>query len=504
MTVMASPSPCLPSLITLTGVLVLLLQTLSHMPASKASPVTTDLDDQIALTLPKSNVEQEKNFCDSLKRLGHRGRQIRHLIKMGASLTLCEGSASPNTHEEQQQSENLLLSVAGPTNPDDVEALKALYNATNGKGWRNSDHWLQGDPCGNHWNGITCSPEGRVTEIDLYNNGLIGHIPPQVAKASQLLKLILFSNKLTGEIPLEIYAMKSLQVLSIYDNQLTGSLPQTISMPNLTTFFVFFNQLVGPLPSVWDTPNLVDLDVGHNQFSGPLPDALGKLDHLQSLYIDYSKGIDGTVPESYGNLLRLTDISLAADNLTNFTIPQSWSKFSNLSYLQLSDLTGELPAWMGQSWPKLSILLIFGSNISGGIPESVGQLSNLLSLDMYSLGLSGSVPESFSGLVQVFELNLSGNKLSTIPDSLLKSLFMHIPLYFCNLGSNPWSCSINSIFIDYCEASCSECNSGGRHSNQALCLQHKGCGWCDDGPNCLEGNATGPTSFSCSSWHFGQ
>ena len=486
---MASPSPCLLSLLALTG--VLLLQALLHMPVSEAA------------TTSPVNVKQDKNFCDSLKRLGHRGRQIRHLIKMGASLTLCDGSVSPNTNEQWQLSDDLFLSAAGPTNPDDVEALKALYNATNGKGWDNSDRWLQGDPCSNHWNGITCSPEGRVTKIDLHNNGLTGHIPPQLAKASQLLELTLLSNKLTGEIPPEIYAMKSLQVLSIYDNQLTGSLPQTISMPSLTTFFVFFNQLAGPLPSVWNTPNLVKLDLGHNQFSGPLPDALGALVKLQYLYIDYTKGINGTVPESYRNLLSLTDISLAADNLTNFTIPQSWSKFSNLSYLQLSNLVGELPAWMGQSWPKLSILLIFSSNFSGGIPESVGQLSNLVSLDMYSSGLSGSVPESFSGLVQVSELDLSGNKLSTIPDSLLKSLFMHIPRYFCKLGSNPWSCSTNSLLIDYCEASCSECNSGGRHSNQTLCLHHKGCGWCNDGPNCLEGNTTGPTSFSCSSWHFG-
>ena len=158
---------------------------------------------------------------------------------------------------------------------------------------------------------------------------------------------------------------------------------------------------------------------------------------------------------------------------------------------------------MGQSWPKLFVLLMFGNNFSGGIPESVGQLSNLGTLDIYNSGLSRSVPGSFSGLVGVFELNLSGNKLSAIPASLLNTLFMHIPLHFYHLGSNPWSCSINSFFIDYCEAICSECNSDGRHTNQTLCLERKGCGWCDDGPNCLEGNATGPTSFSSSSWHFG-
>jgi len=29
---------------------------------------------------------------------------------------------------------------------------------------------------------LTCSPEECVTEINLYNNGLIGHIPPKLPK----------------------------------------------------------------------------------------------------------------------------------------------------------------------------------------------------------------------------------------------------------------------------------------------------------------------------------
>jgi len=54
----------------------------------------------------------------------------------------------------------------------------------------------------------------------------------------------------------------------------------------------------------------------------------------------------------------------------------------------------------GTGWPKLSTLLIFDRSLSRGIPESVGQLNNLLSLDIHYSGLSGYVPESFSGLVQ--------------------------------------------------------------------------------------------------------
>ena len=316
--------PALSLLFAFTGVLQ------GHV--SGASLDAIDPRDQLAQTLPglvprpheTPTVPSSKKFCDSLKRLGHRGRQRSYMIKTGVSLTFCDNITVSNVHKNQ--SDRLFINA---TNPDDIEALEALYSSTNGKNWRSNDHWLEGDPCGDKWYGITCSPKGRVTHISMINNELVGYLPPQISKASELVELTLPSNKLKGEIPPEVYAMNSLQELSLDDNQLSGSLPEEISMPNLSTFLVFFNQLAGPLPKVWDTPNLVNLDVGHNQFSGPLPDAVGKLDHLQYLYIDYLKGINGMVPESYENLLSLTDISLAGDSLVNFTIPQSWSRFSN-------------------------------------------------------------------------------------------------------------------------------------------------------------------------------
>ena len=493
---MASPSPA-RTLLAVTGVLLLIFNTLELEAVITSTSSYANLSG--SSQLPIASPEQEKGLCHSLKRLGHYSRQRSHLFKMGASLTLCEGTASLI----QKQPSHTPLYTSIQTAPSDIEALTALYNATNGKGWTHSTNWLQGDPCGNKWHGITCNPEGRVIYILLYTNNLNGRIPPEIAKASQLVQLDISVNHLIGEIPVEIYGMKYLEQLILESNYLTGHLPTKLSMPNLTILEVFFNQLTGPLPVVWDTPKLVNLDLGHNQFSGPLPEAIGNLSNMQELYIDYTEGINGTVPESYGNLLHLTDISLAADNLTNFAIPQSWAKFSDLKYLQISNLIGELPAWIGESWPKMEILLMFDSNFSGGMPDSIGKLSSLLSLDIYSAGLSGTVPASFSGLVKTTELNLSGNRLSMIPASLLKTLFMHIPRYFCQLGSNPWSCSIDKLLLDYCEASCSECNTGERHSNQTLCLEHKGCGWCYNGPNCLEGNATGPTSFKCSDWKFG-
>ena len=54
----------------------------------------------------------------------------------------------------------------------DKEALIALYNSTNGAGWRKKQGWLTDAPVG-EWYGVTVEGE-RVVKIDLQNNNLRG------------------------------------------------------------------------------------------------------------------------------------------------------------------------------------------------------------------------------------------------------------------------------------------------------------------------------------------
>lgn len=99
--------------------------------------------------------------------------------------------------------------------------LETLYNNTKGNQWYRSDNWLIGDPCSNHWYGITCTNEGYINNIDLHANNLSGHIPSYISYLSNLKYLHLHDNDLT-DIPTEIYDMDNL-IISPENNN--GTMP---------------------------------------------------------------------------------------------------------------------------------------------------------------------------------------------------------------------------------------------------------------------------------------
>ena len=82
----------------------------------------------------------------------------------------------------------------------DREALVALYNATNGENWDESDNWLSDAPLG-EWYGVITNDDGRVTALEFYGNGLSGELPPELGSLSNLESLSLIYNELSGEIP---------------------------------------------------------------------------------------------------------------------------------------------------------------------------------------------------------------------------------------------------------------------------------------------------------------
>ncbi|MCY4509452.1 MAG: M12 family metallo-peptidase, partial [Acidobacteria bacterium] len=80
------------------------------------------------------------------------------------------------------QSFSVTVEGAGDTgSPGSVEsdraALEALYDATGGAGWTDSTNWKTAAPLG-EWYGVTTDTDGRVTEVDLYDNALAGWLPP--------------------------------------------------------------------------------------------------------------------------------------------------------------------------------------------------------------------------------------------------------------------------------------------------------------------------------------
>ncbi len=87
-------------------------------------------------------------------------------------------------------------------------------------------------------------------------------------------------------------------------------------------------------------------------------------------------------------------------------------------YPELNNLTGFLPEEVG-SLAKIESLDLELNEISGSLPESLGNLTSLTSLDLAGNNFRGTIPASLGNLTQLENLALSWNSLSgPIPETL--------------------------------------------------------------------------------------
>ncbi|MDW8850108.1 hypothetical protein SD960_08405 [Flavobacterium sp. MMLR14_040] len=174
------------------------------------------------------------------------------------------------------------------------DALKALYDNTEGDNWTNKTGWDFSTPVTSWnntsktgWYGIIVT-NGHVSSLDLYNNNLKGQIPTEIGKLIFMERLYLHNNFLSGPISSGIFELKSLKTLYLRANSLSGSIPLEIEQLNaLTGIAIGINNLDGNIPnSIGTLNNLSWLQIELNNFSGPIPD-LSNLQH--ELNITYNK-----------------------------------------------------------------------------------------------------------------------------------------------------------------------------------------------------------------------
>ena len=156
----------------------------------------------------------------------------------------------------------------------DREALVALYNATDGENWNQSDNWLSDAPLG-EWKGVL-TDDRRVVVLYLGDNGLTGEIPPELGSLSNLTALYLDTNALSGAIPAELGSLSNLTDLSLYHNALSGAIPAELgSLSNLTALDLRNNALSGAIPAeLGSLSNLTNLRLLSNDLSGCVPSSL--------------------------------------------------------------------------------------------------------------------------------------------------------------------------------------------------------------------------------------
>ncbi|KAL5856341.1 hypothetical protein ACOSQ3_003799 [Xanthoceras sorbifolium] len=295
-----------------------------------------------------------------------------------------------------------------------------------------------------------------LLRIQFSNNSLTGTIPSNLWKCRELIHVSLGNNQFkAGRIPREIGNLTSLKYLSLRYNNLIGGIPNEIgSIPNLEDLELIFNNLDGHVPPTifnistlkWlslagnklsgslpssiglGIPNIEVFSVGKNYFSGSFPNFITNASQLYFLEMGFNL-FSGFIPSTIGNgLTSLQWLSLGANNFTSTTTDLSFlTSLTNCKNLILASfsanpLNGFLPTSIGNLSNSLERIYLDSCNIGGNIPKEIGNLKNLLVLELSGNELTGSIPVTLGNLKQLQGLSLELNKLEgSIPNDLCHS-----------------------------------------------------------------------------------
>ncbi|XP_038722006.1 probable leucine-rich repeat receptor-like protein kinase At1g35710 [Tripterygium wilfordii] len=210
-----------------------------------------------------------------------------------------------------------------------------------------------------------------------------------------------------------------------------GPIPFFIfNMSSLTTIYLEGNDLFGSLPK--DTcQHLPLLNLGQNKLIGGIPKSVGNGTLLKGSYLapNYLKGnpLNDILPSYIGDFsTALEDVVLEHCELEG-GIPIKlfpttlWSLTYILEiYLNLNSFIVSLSSEI-RSLKVLTRIGLSGTQLSGNMPSSIGGLQDLryLSLVENDLIWGSPIPESLGSMTSLVTLNLSSNNLSgVIPKSV--------------------------------------------------------------------------------------
>lgn len=166
---------------------------------------------------------------------------------------------------------------------------------------------------------------------------------------------------------------------------------------------------------------------------------------------------------------------------------------TNLIFLDLSrnpSLESTIPETIG-SMTSLETLWLFSSAIHGRIPPSIGNMtSNLSKLNLSNNRLTGGIPATFRNLIKLQEIEVQGNMLSgTISGSFCATLYNQLCYEFvadCVDFVSGTNCCTNCC-VDGANCNANPNYSGNSHS---ICTSQDG-----DGPSLGGGSSGGPHLF---------
>ncbi|XP_020592642.1 receptor kinase-like protein Xa21 [Phalaenopsis equestris] len=250
--------------------------------------------------------------------------------------------------------------------------------------------------------------------LGLYDNNLRGRLPKSFGNLSiELQKLTLGSNHILGRIPFELNRYTNLIRLWMENNLFEGSIPETIGMlGRLQSLYFYGNDLTGIIPySLENLTRLNQLFLRSNQLTGHIPSILKNLQHL--ILLDLSdNNLTGWIPREIFFFSFLSNALNLSYNSFTGSLPIEVGRLRNLFYLDFSNnnLRGEIPKTLGGCQSLLELYM--GYNFfQGPIPISLSKMKSLEILDLSHNNLSGVIPQFLQKLIFLNNLNLSFNNL---------------------------------------------------------------------------------------------
>ncbi|KAG0617465.1 hypothetical protein M758_5G191000 [Ceratodon purpureus] len=276
----------------------------------------------------------------------------------------------------------------------------------------------------------------EIFEIRLNNNQLTDEIPYSLGTKSVLRVVDFSTNRLQGLIPPNLCSGNMLNYLNLMNNNLTGGIPETYgSCTNLDVIMLSNNQLEGPVPEgLWGGPKMTKLQLNDNNLNGSIGRCIGHARLLSLLFMENNR-FTGPIPEEIGQTI-LSKFRAYSNNLSG-ALPEHMGNLSTVTELSLhaNAFSGAIPPTI-RLCKQLVQLNLSKNDLQGTIPDELADLPNIANMDLSENDLTGPIPKRFFSLVQLQTLNVAFNNLSgVIPKQQNGQAYV-----FVNFTGNPYLC----------------------------------------------------------------
>ncbi|CAI5512731.1 unnamed protein product, partial [Closterium sp. Naga37s-1] len=179
--------------------------------------------------------------------------------------------------------------------------------------------------------------------------------------------------------------------------------------------------------ALYSPTNYTGLSVALSNLSGPIPASIGGLLHLTYLNLQ-GNNFSGPIPTQLCQLTALQYMDLSNNSLDG-TIPACFAALTNLLVLDLhhNQLSGPIPQELG-SMLSLQTLFLKRNRLTGAIPSNISLAQNLTNLWVDNNTLNGHLPGPLGNLVNLISLDL-------LPPQSLAPYHRHLSLTFCHTSS---------------------------------------------------------------------